>query len=486
MTTVTATNSPTPPAQPRADDAHGKTSQTTTLRVLVCDDEELIRWSVAEHLRGEGYEVVLAADGQGCIDELAAHPPDALIVDLKMPKIDGLGVLRRMRELELDIPALVITAHGAVDSAIEATRLGATGYLSKPFDLRELSLQLRKAIDTGRLAREVRYLRSKRGYERLVGDSPAMQRVFETLQRLESVDAPTVLITGESGTGKDLVAQAIHARGPRKDKPYMEIDCAAMQDTLIESELFGHEKGSFTDARTQKRGMFEMAKGGVVFLDEIGEMSLATQAKLLRALENRKFKRVGGVVDLPLDAAIVAATNRNLREEVKGGRFREDLFFRLNVVPIEIAPLRKRTEDVEALAGHLLERTAKDLGRAVPKVSEEALTALTRYPWPGNVRELRNVLERVVILKQGDGSIFLEDLPSEIRFGAAAGGSSSGAMDGCPFELPPEGVDLEAVEKGLLAQALAKSNGNQSAAARLLGISRYALRYRMEKFKLNQ
>jgi transcriptional regulator with PAS, ATPase and Fis domain len=221
----------------------------------------------------------------------------------------------------------------------------------------------------------------------------------------------------------------------------------------------------------------------VIFLDEIGEMTLATQAKLLRALENRRFKRVGGVVDLPLDAAVIAATNRNLREEVTAGRFREDLFFRLNVVPIEIPPLRKRPEDEEALAAHLLERAARDLGRKVPRVSEEALRALTKYPWPGNVRELRNVLERVVILKQGDGSIHLDDLPSEIRFGAAVS-SSTGIPEGCPFELPPEGVDLEAVEKGLLAQALARANGNRSAAARLLGISRYALRYRMEKFSL--
>jgi two-component system, NtrC family, response regulator AtoC len=378
----------------------------------------------------------------------------------------------------------MITAHGAVDSAIEATRLGASGYLAKPFDLRELSLQLKKAIEQGRLTREVRYLRQKTGYERLVGESPAMQRVFETLKRLENVDAPTVLISGESGTGKDLVAQAIHARGPRKDKPYMEIDCAAMPETLIESELFGHEKGAFTDARTQKRGLFELARGGVIFLDEIGEMTLATQAKLLRALENRKFKRVGGVVDLPLDAAIIAATNRNLREEVKSGRFREDLFFRLNVVPIEIPALRKRPEDTEALAAHLLEKAARDLGRPVPKMSGEALQALVKYPWPGNVRELRNVLERVVILKQGDQAIRLEDLPAEIRFGASVGGSTA-VTEGCPFELPPEGVDLEQVEKGLLAQALARSNGNQSAAARLLGISRYALRYRMEKFKLN-
>ena len=470
---------PAPVAERREDRAR----DGSALRVLVCDDEELIRWSVAEHLRAEGYEVSAVADGQECLDAIAAGAPDALVVDLKMPRVDGMGVLRRLRELEVEVPTIVITAHGAVDSAIEATRLGAVGYLSKPFDLRELSLQLKRGLDATRLQREVRYLRQKRGYERLVGQSPAMQRVFEMLERLEKVDAPTVLITGESGTGKDLIAQAIHARGPRKDKPYMEIDCAAMPETLIESELFGHEKGSFTDARTQKRGLFEVARGGVIFLDEIGEMTLATQAKLLRALENRKFKRVGGVVDLPLDAAIIAATNRNLRDEVKAGRFREDLYFRLNVVPIETPALRMRAEDVEPLAAHLLERAARDLGRTVPQMAGDALAALQRYSWPGNVRELRNVLERVVILKQGDAPIRVEDLPPEIRFSSTPTSGARGS-EGCPFELPADGVDLEAVEKGLLAQALARCNGNQSAAARLLSISRYALRYRMEKFKL--
>ena len=450
-------------------------------RVLVCDDEELIRWSVAEHLKNEGYEVSTAQDGVEALEAIAKATPDALIMDLKMPRMDGMTALRRLRETEPELPVVVITAHGAVDSAIEATKLGAAGYLSKPFDLRELSLVLDKVLETNRLQTEVRYHRdrTKQGYERLVGESPAMQKVFDTLKRLESVDAPTVLVTGESGTGKDLVAQAIHARGPRKDKPYMEIDCAGIAETLIESELFGHEKGSFTDARALKHGLFEVAKGGVLFLDEIGEMTLATQAKLLRALENRRFKRVGGVVDLPLDAAIIAATNRDLRAEVKAGRFREDLFFRLNVVPLEIPPLRKRAQDVEAIALHILERTSRDLGRHVPGITSEALESMRRYAWPGNVRELRNVIERIVILKQGDEPIHVEELPSEIRFT-----SSSAARAGCPYELPPEGVDLEAVERGLLAQALERTNQNQSAAARLLGISRYALRYRMEKFSL--
>ncbi len=451
-------------------------------RILICDDEELIRWSVSEHLKTEGFEVDTAKDGVEALESVARAVPDALVMDLKMPRLDGMSALRRLRELEPQLPVIVITAHGAVDSAIEATKLGAAGYLSKPFDLRELSLVLGKVLETNRLQSEVSLLRdrARNGYERLVGDSTAMQKVFETLTRLETIDAPTVLVTGESGTGKDLVAQAIHARGPRKDKPYMEVDCAALPETLIESELFGHEKGSFTDARQTKRGMFEVARGGVIFLDEIGEMTTATQAKLLRALENRKFKRVGGVTDLPLDAAVIAATNRNLKDEVKAGRFREDLFFRLNVVPIEIPALRKRPSDVESIALHLLERAAKDMGRDVPGISGEALDALRRYSWPGNVRELRNVVERIVILKHGVGPIRIDELPSEIRVRGSAA-----ATTGCPYELPPEGVDLEAVERGLLAQALERSGGNQSAAARLLGISRYALRYRMEKFSLD-
>ncbi len=448
------------------------------LRILVCDDEELIRWSLAQHLGAAGYTVATANDGEEALAAIAAHPPDALIVDLKMPKVDGMTVLRRLREQGSSFPVIVITAHGAVDSAIEATRLGAAGYLSKPFDLREVVLVLERVLENSRLETEVRWLRdrTRAGYERLIGEAPAMRTVFHTLQRLEQVDAPTVLVTGESGTGKDLVAQAIHARGPRRLKPFMAVDCAAMTETLIESELFGHEKGSFTDAKTTKRGLFEVAADGVLFLDEIGELTIGTQAKLLRALENRRFKRVGGIVDLQLDAAVIAATNRDLKKEVKAGRFREDLYFRLAVVPIEIPPLRQRPQDIEAIALALVDSTARSLGRTIAGVSGAAVEALRTWPWPGNVRELRNVIERVVILKDDSDVIALDELPIEIRCGA--GGGASG---GCPFELPVEGVDLAAVERGLVEQALARTNGNQTQAAKLLGISRFALRHRMDK-----
>lgn len=445
-------------------------------RVLVCDDEELIRWSLVEHLKASGYEVAEAEDGIVALEKIAAQPPDALIIDLKMPRLDGMGVLRKLKEQGEGFPVIVITAHGALDSAIEATKLGAAGYLSKPFDLREISLQLEKVLESDRLHTEVRWLRDRAtaGYERLIGVAPSMQQVFQTLKRLESVDAPTVLISGESGTGKDLVAQAIHARGPRRTKPFMEIDCAAMPETLIESELFGHEKGSFTDARQTKRGLFEVAAGGVIFLDEIAEMTLGTQAKLLRALENRRFKRVGGIVEIPLDAAVIAATNRDLKKDVKAGKFREDLFFRLNVVPLEIPPLRKRPQDIEAITLALVERTARDLGRSIPGVSGAAISALRNYTWPGNVRELRNVVERVVILKGDDNIIEVDELPPEVR--TLANNTST-----CPYELPPEGVDLAAVERGLVEQALARTHGNQTQAAKLLGISRFALRHRIDR-----
>ena len=450
-------------------------------RILVVDDEELIRWSLKEHLTAEGHEVTEAADGQACLDAVAASPPDAIVLDLKMPKVDGLTALTQIRASEPDLPVVVITAHGAIESAVEATKKGASAYLSKPFDLREVSLQLGRAMDAHRLAREVHYLRerSQKGYERLIGQSSTMTKVFETLTRLESVDAPTVLITGESGTGKDLVAQAIHARGPRKHMPYMEVDCASLPETLIESELFGHEKGSFTDAKYTKRGLFEVAKGGVIFLDEIGEMTPGTQAKLLRALENRRFKRVGGVVDIPLDAAVIAATNRQLKDEVTKGRFREDLYYRLNVIPVEIPPLRRRSGDIRLLVEHLLEKLGRDLGHAVKGVSGEALAALERYPWPGNVRELRNVVERIVILNRDAELLDTEHLPPEIRVP-----QKRASADACPFVLPEEGVDLDAVEAGLIQQALARTEGNQTHAAKLLGISRYALRYRLEKFGL--
>lgn len=446
--------------------------------ILVVDDEELIRWSLCEHLRGLGYAVLEAEDGQDCLDKVAETMPDLVLTDLKMPRMDGMEALRRLRERDVDVPVIVLTAHGAVDSAVEATRLGAKAYLSKPFDLREVALAIEKVLEQQRLATEVRYLRQERSasYGRLLGAAPTMQRLFDTLRRLEDVDAPTVLIHGESGTGKDLIAHAIHDKGPRRNGPMMEVDCASLPENLIESELFGHERGAFTDARTLKRGLFEVARGGTIFLDEIGEMSMPMQAKLLRALENRQFKRVGGTTTLQLDAGIIAATNRTLSEEVKAGNFREDLYFRLNVIQFNVPALRERREDLPQLVDHFVTRFNKDFRREVHGVSEEAMARLTAYHWPGNVRELRNVIERIVILEARE-VIEAQHLPAEIRFGRGSAG-------GTAFVLPEDGVDLEAVERSFIEQAMDRTGGNQSAAARLLSISRYALRYRLEKFDL--
>jgi DNA-binding NtrC family response regulator len=452
---------------------------TEACTIVVCDDEELIRWSLCEHLNSEGHRTIPAADGMAALDAVKEHAPRLVLLDLKMPRMDGLTTLRKLRESGSDVPVIVITAHSAVDSAIEATRLGASAYLSKPFDLREVSLEVARTLEQDRLRQEVHRLRHRHreGYGEFIGQAPSLDPVYDTLRRLEEVDPPTVLITGESGTGKDVLARAIHSKGPRADRVFMEVDCASLPEQLIESELFGHERGAFTDARNTKRGLFEVAGGGVVFLDEIGEMTLATQAKLLRALENRRFKRVGGVAPISLAATVIAATNRDLRTEVDAGRFREDLFFRLNIIPIQLPPLRDRASDVKQLAELFIAKFNRNFGRRLEGVSGEAMTMLEAYRWPGNVRELRNVLERAVLLTQNN-IIEVGDLPPEIRFARPQ-------QAGCPFTLPAEGVDLEAVERGLLVQALERTAGNQSAAARLLRISRYTLRYRMEKYELS-
>ncbi|MEZ4415525.1 MAG: sigma-54 dependent transcriptional regulator [Gemmatimonadota bacterium] len=450
--------------------------------VLVCDDEELIRWSLSEHLQGEGYATIEVDNGARCLEAVRDHAPALVLLDLKMPERDGLSVLETLRSEGNDVPVIVLTAHGGIESAVTATRLGASAYLTKPFDLVEVGLQVEKVLADDRLQREVQYLRNRQraGYGEFIGASPRLAPLFEALERLERVDAPTVLVTGESGTGKDVIARAIHVHGPRKDGVFVEVDCASLPEHLIESELFGHERGAFTDAKNTKRGLFELAAGGVVFLDEIGEMKPITQAKLLRAIENRSFRRVGGVASIPLNASLIAATNRDLRREVEQGGFREDLYFRLNVIPIHIPPLRDRTEDVPALVAHFLDRFSRTLGRKVEGASRDAMSLLQSYGWPGNVRELRNLLERVVLLGKS-GTVEVDDLPPEMRFRGMARARRT-AVHG--FTLPEEGVDLEAVERSLVAQALERAAGNQSAAARLLGISRYALRYRMQKFGL--
>jgi two-component system response regulator AtoC len=450
--------------------------------VLVCDDDGLIRWSIATHLRDAGYEVLEACHGVEALELVQEHSPSCVVLDLAMPVMDGLVALQNLREQGHEVPVIVITATGGVDSAITATKLGASGYLQKPLDPREVGLAVQKSLAEDRLKREVTVLRDRQrtGYGEFIGRSDALNPLFADLRRLEGISAPMVLLMGESGTGKDVVARTIHARGPRKDAMFVEIDCTSLPEQLMESELFGYEKGAFTDAKQAKRGLFEVASGGVVFLDEIGELPLSLQAKLLRALENRTFKRLGGLANLKLDAGVIAATNRDLKKEVAAGRFREDLYYRLHVVTLKLPPLRERRDDIPQLVTHFLGRFNQQFGRQIESVDGETMELLCAYDWPGNVRELKNVLERIVILGT-DGLLSPTELPTEIRFSPRTPTPPPSPSD-FPFVLPEGGVDLEQVERDFLVQALARTQGNQTAAAKLLNLSRFQLRNRIQKF----
>ena len=449
--------------------------------ILIVDDEELIRWSLTEELKSAGYKTVEAGTVKQAREAAEGIDPDLCILDIRLPDGTGVDLLREFRARDAELPIVMITGHGNIARAIEVTKLGATEYIHKPFDLREMLLVIERAIRNARQGRELKMLHARaarRGYQEIIGASPAMLRVFDLLARLEDADAPTVLILGESGTGKDLVARAIHTRSRRSDEPFLEIDCTGLSDQLIQSELFGHERGAFTDAKARKPGLFEVAGRGTIFLDEVGELSPVTQSKLLRALENRRFKRVGGTVDLELKARVVAATNKDLANEVEAGTFRKDLFYRLNVIPVHVPPLREREGDIPLLVHHFIDKLARDLGRPIGGIEPDALARLDGYDWPGNIRELRNVIERAVILCRTD-RIEVGDLPRELARGQVGTPAWQGS-----FVLPEGGIDLAALERDLVLQALERSGGNQSEAARLLGIGRYALRYRMDKVGL--
>jgi len=449
---------------------------------LVVDDEELIRWSLAEELRSNGFDPVVAGSLAEARELAKQCEPELCIFDVRLPDGSGVDLLRDYRARDQDLPIIMITGHGSARLALEVTEVGATDYLPKPYDLTELMLVVTRAMANSQRRRELRVLRhrsSSAGYPEIIGDSVAMNRLFELLHRLEDAQAPTVLVHGESGTGKELVARAIHKRSKRRDSPFLEVDCTGLTDNLIQSELFGHERGSFTDAKQRKLGLFEIAGDGTIFLDEIGELALPTQSRLLRALENRRFKRVGGTADISFKARVVVATNKDLQAEVKAGRFRADLYYRLNVIPVVVPALRYRDGDIPLLASHFTSVLGRGFGRSQIRLGSAALDCLSAYEWPGNVRQLRNALERAVILCPSD-EISVSELPPEVRHRAA----DFRSLEAGTFVLPEAGVDLAALERSLLLQALDRCNGNQSAAARLLSIGRYALRYRMEKFDL--
>jgi DNA-binding NtrC family response regulator len=443
-------------------------------RVLIIDDEEIVRESLSGWLEEDGYTIGTASDGPAALERLRGEPWSILLLDLKMPGMDGLQVLDEAKKLQPDVAAVIMTAYATVDTAVTAMKLGAYDYLVKPFDPEELSLMIQKIVGQQALMRENVLLRKvlKRDYHfrDMVSKSPAMQAMFD-LARTAARSASTILILGESGTGKELLARAVHAESPRVNAPFVAVSCAALTETLLESELFGHEKGSFTGAVARRVGKFEAAHGGTLFLDEIGDVSSKLQLDLLRVLEDRRFFRVGGSNPISVDVRIIAATNRDLTKAVEGGDFRDDLFYRLNVIPITIPPLRERLEDIPLLVEHFLEHLSAEMNKRVESISAEAMRLLMSHAWPGNVRELRNILERGMVVASGS-VIQAADL---------------GLLPIAPVLSGREGpASLEEVERRHIAGVLHLTEGNISQAARILGIDRATLYNKMRRYQITR
>ncbi len=457
-------------------------------KVLVVDDEESIREFFEIMLKREGYDVASVANGALALDRLKKERFDLVISDLQMPEMSGMELLQAAKEVDPELLLIMVTAFGSTETAVEAMKLGAYDYVQKPFKIDEVKIIIRQALEKRSLrienAQLKRELGTKYAFDNIIGSAPPMLRIYEMVKRVANTKS-SVLITGESGTGKELIARAIHFNGPLKDRPFVTVNCGAIPENLMESEMFGHKKGSFTGAIADKKGLFEVANTGTIFLDELGELPLPMQVKLLRVIQEGTFKRVGGTEDITVDVRVISATNKNLDVEVRGGRFREDLFYRMNVIQIHCPPLRERREDIAMLANHFLEKFAKSLGVEVKRIGNEAMDVLKRYHFPGNVRELENIIERTVALEPG-AIILPESLPRHLL---DAEQPATGPLDANKIEiLSDHGIDLEKLtadfERALLTKALQQAGGIKKRAAKLLGISFRSMRYRVDKYSL--
>lgn len=447
-------------------------------KILVVDDEQSLRDFLAIMLKKEGHEVVTAENGEDALKAVQAEIFDLVITDIKMPGLDGIGLLRMIKEISTDTIVIMITAFGTTETAVEALKLGAYDYISKPFKVDEIKLVIQKALEKRYLRNEnillKREIKSRAGFENFIGKSEPMQKIFSLIRQVADT-VSTVLIMGESGTGKELVAKAIHFNSMRKDKPFVTVNCGALPETLLESELFGYMKGAFTGAVSNKLGLFEAANGGTIFLDEISTTTPALQIKLLRVLQDKEFMRIGGTTNIKVDVRVIAASNRDLLEEVSKGAFREDLYYRLNVLPIHLPPLRDRKDDIPLLVDHFLNKVTGGKGRKY--MASESMKLLMHYRWPGNVRELENAVERLAIMTTG------ETICTEHIAGSLSNIQPSSAL--IPSDIPDSGIDLEAIlnhtEKTLLYKAMEKTGGVKTEAAKLLGLSFRSFRHRLQK-----
>jgi len=454
-------------------------------KILVADDEQSMREFLDIMLKKEGYKVSLASNGEEVLKLIDKDLFDLILLDIRMPRLDGIGVLKKIKTASPETIVIMITAYASADTAIKAMKEGAYDYITKPFKVDEIKLIIKNALEKKNLQKEnlllKQVVRDRYRFGSIIGQSSKMLALYDLLEKI----APTktnILITGESGTGKELAAKAVHYNSSRKDKPFVTLNCGAIPESLIESELFGHMKGAFTDASTTKKGLFEMADEGTIFLDEISELPLLMQVKLLRVLQDKEFKRVGGTDDIRVDVRIISATNKDLEEAVKEKRFREDLFYRLNVIQVKMPPLRDRKEDIPILAAHFLKKYSEELNKNILKVSPEALTMLLNYEYPGNVRELQNIIERAVALGNGN-----ELTPQHLS--SYLDEQIHGKRSAIDLDIPPDGIDLEKVieeiERALLLKALDRTKGIKKKAAELLRINFRSMRYRLEKYGLD-